>query len=104
MTLMIEEEVIDKHLQICKRICDNRQYTELNFQRENIKTEVLKSFDRNGYDLIRISRLLEKFDKAIFYYLDTYVMNRGSRPLSWPDYHEDSIRAEMLYEVMYTLH
>jgi hypothetical protein len=97
--MVIEEDVMNKHLQICGKVCEDKGYNKLSSQREKIKREVLKYFNGNGQDLGKISRLLDKFDVAIFHYLDTYVMNRGSRPLGWPDYHEDSIRAEMLYEL-----
>jgi len=95
----IEEEVMNKHLQVCKEICEDKGYSKLSSQRERVKREVLKSFSRNEHDLGKVSRLLDKFDIAIFHYMDTHVMNRGSRPFGWPDYHEDSIRAEMLYEL-----
>ena len=95
----IEQEIMERHLQVCKEFCEDKGYNKLSSQRERVKREVLKSFSGNGYDLGKVSRMLDKFDIAIFHYLDTYVMNRGSRPLGWPDFHEDSIRAEMLYQL-----
>ena len=95
----IEQEVMDRHLQVCKEVCDGPGYNKLISQRESVKREVLKFFSRDGYDLGKVLRMLDKFDIAIFHYLDTYVMNRGSRPFGWPDFHEDSIRAEMLYQL-----
>lgn len=97
----IEERVMEKYLQVCREICDDKGYNKLSSCRKEVKEEVLKSFRRNGdgQDLEKISRLLNKFDMAIFHYLEKYVMNRGNRPFGWPDWHEDSIRAEMLYEL-----
>lgn len=98
----IEQEVIDKFLQVSEAMWNDKLYGVFSSQRGELKESVLKSFIGNGHDLGKVMQLLDKFDVAMFRYLDTYVMNRGSRPLSWADYHEDSIRAEMLYELIYT--
>ena len=102
----VEEEVMNRHLQVCKEICDGPGYSTLSSssQREEVKKRVLEFFTGNGHDLGKILQMLNKFDIAIFRFLETYVMNRGSRPLGWGDYHEDSLRAEMLYELMYNPH
>jgi hypothetical protein len=94
-----EQEVMSRFLQVCKEACNEKGYSAFSSQRTETKERVLKSFERNGHDLGQVLFLLDKFDTATFRYLDTYVMNKGSRPLHWPDYHEDSLRAEMLYEL-----
>jgi hypothetical protein len=97
----LEQEVIDMFLQVCRGICNDKGYSKLSDsdQRKEVKEIILRSFNENGHDLGKVLQLLDKFDIAVFRYLDTYVMNRGGRPLHWPDYHEDSIRVEMLYEL-----
>lgn len=94
-----EEEVIKRHLQICKTICDDKGYSKLSYQREEIKREVLETFKGNGYDLERVSQILDISDTTMFHCLDTQVMNRGSRPFGWPSYYEDTLRAEITKSV-----
>ena len=101
MILMdIEQQVMDRILEVYKIFFDYKGYGFLSSHRDAAKNRTSRFFGRNGYNPQQILMLINKFDTAVIRYLEEYVMNRGSRPLRWPDYHDDSLRNEMLYELL----
>lgn len=96
----IEHQVMDRILEVYKIFFNYKGYSFLSSHRGAAKNRTFRSFNANGYNSQQVSGLINKFDTAIIKYLEAYVMNRGCRPLRWPDYHEDSLRNEMLYELL----